>query len=709
MLVATALLTLPSVVVAQNGGGRFWLAGGHAAGVGAVAFSPDGSMVASASDDSTVKLWSAGGTLLRTLTTQPYQATALAVSPDGTYLAVGTYAGGFRGSYGGLGCVWLWRATNGWASTNVSLVRLLTNHLGRVAALAFSADGLKLASGGVEGSNVVRQVSNGALLAQRAAYNTSAGPAAANSVAFAPAGLFASGCEDNTIRAWNSSWTQVWSTNTAHSSNVTAVTFSPDGARLASASLDQTIRIWSTANWLCLKTLAGQTGGVTSLSFSPDGNSLAAGTSDGFIRLWNVASETCYATIAAHSDSVASVAFSPDGAQLVSGGQDNRVKTWSRADGTLLRVFGGQVDSVKSVAVSADGALCASAGNDQTIQVRSLIDGALVGALAGHTGCVSAITFSPNGTALASGGGPLDSTIRLWRLSDATLLRTIAAGTNGVMALAFSPEGSMLASGGDFTEKVIQLRSAADGSLLRTLAGHSNGVTALAFSPKGELLVSGGRRVDNTVKVWAMTNSSLIRTFTGHAHSVESVAFSPDGDTVASGSSGANGLKVWQVAAGTSRTFGNETNPVFFVAFSPDGSTLASASGNAIKLWNVASGNLARTITQEVFRVSCLAYSPNGNLIVYGREDATLAGTTNALGALGQPPLEFTSITVNKDGQGAWAARVQPRTHYVIQAATNLSDWIPLGHAASDTSLMQFTDSSTTNGSSRFYRAVTPP
>ena len=94
--------------------------------------------------------------------------------------------------------------------------------------------------------NLVISVTDGSIVAARPAYNTSVGPAAVTSVAFSSLGMMASGCEDKMIRVYDSSWNLAWSSTNAHSTNVTAVAFSPDGLLLATASLDRTIRVWST-------------------------------------------------------------------------------------------------------------------------------------------------------------------------------------------------------------------------------------------------------------------------------------------------------------------------------------------------------------------------------------------------------------------------------------------------------------------------------
>lgn len=713
VLLAAALCLLPQLTKAQPGSAAHWLKGGHAGTINAVVFSPDGTLVASASDDATVKLWSTNGTLLRTIGTHPYQATALAFSPDGDKLAAGVYSGGYQSvssqPIGGRGRVLTWQSLEGWTNDSVTLLRTSTNHLAKITSLAFSLDGSKLASSGAEGSNVVQSISDGSVLTRKAAFNTSQGPSISWDIAFSSGGLLASACEDGTLLVWNSSWSQVWSTNGAHASDVTAVEFSPDGGRLVTAGTDAKIRVWSTSSWSCLQTLTNHTDDVMALAFAPDGNALASASMDHTIKLWEMDSGDCLGTLVGHSDGVTAVEYSPDGNSIVSGALDNSVRLWSAEDGSLIQYFTAHMDTVKAAAVSPDGTLCATISNDESVQVRRLLDGALVRVIPGHTGCVSAVAFAPSSEVLATAGGPLEPSIKLWNLSDGSVLRTIPATSDGVTAMAFSADGSVLASGGDADDCVIQLWDANTGDWVRTLAGHSNGVTALAFSPQGELLVSGGRGSDNIVKVWPVAGGDPLQTFSGHDGAVDAVAFSPDGSRVASGSSGTNVLRVHELSDGSSRTMGTDTHCVFFVAFSPDGSTLASACHNTIKLWDVATGNLSQTITQEMTRASCLAYSPNGNLMLCGREDGTVLVLDNVIGALGREPLTFTSIAVGINGAGNLEAAVQPQVHYVIEASTNLADWSFLTLAVSETNTLPIIDSETNKVARRFYRALTPP
>ncbi|HRP02356.1 MAG TPA: choice-of-anchor D domain-containing protein [Candidatus Kapabacteria bacterium] len=297
----------------------------------------------------------------------------------------------------------------------------------------------------------------------------------------------------------------------------------------------------SAGNGSLVRTLSGHSSGVNSVSFSPDGAYLASG-SYAQIKLWRVSDGSLVRILSGHSSGVSSVSFSPDGEYLASGGADKTIKLWRVSDGSLVRTLSGHSSLVNSVSFSPDGEYLASGSNDKTIKLWRVSDGSLVRTLPGHRDVVNSVSFSPDGEYLASGSD--DYTIKLWRVSDGSLVRTLSWYSYGVNSVSFSPDGEYFASGNN--GKTIRLWRVSDGSLVRILSWYSTWVNSVSFSPDGEYLASGGR--DATIRLWRVSDGSLVRTLSGHSNSVESVSFSPDGAYLASGSDDAT-VKLWAIDA----------------------------------------------------------------------------------------------------------------------------------------------------------------
>src|SRR5262249_8417735 len=118
-------------------------------------------------------------------------------------------------------------------------------------------------------------------------------------------------------------------------------------------------------------------------------------------------------------------------------------------------------------------------------------------------------------------------------------------------------------------------------------------------------------------KLWDMATWREIETIKGHAEGIWAVAFSPDGKTLITGSED-NTAKLWDVNRGLeSGALGQHQSEVSSIAFSPDSKRLAIASNFSLMIWDVATGQPARSFT-EFPAIRCIAYSPDGKMIAAG-------------------------------------------------------------------------------------------
>ncbi len=285
-----------------------------------------------------------------------------------------------------------------WDPDSGTQTHLLAGHTQWVYSVAFSPDGTRLASAGADGTVRLWDTDSGALLRIFAGHKY-----AVNAVAFSPDGTrLASGSADSTVRVWNVASGDQVHVLTLHTGSVTAVAFSPSGTRLAStSSSDGKLRIWDVATGHAVNTL--NVGAVNAIAFSADGSTLALATLGPLVELWDVEGGDQTGTLEGHSSWVTSVTFSRDGTRIATSGADSSVRLWDAASRTQIRVF-RHASIVYSVAFSPDGATLASGNLDDTIRIWAVADGQLIRTLTGHAGDVLAVAFSPIASAPAVAG-----------------------------------------------------------------------------------------------------------------------------------------------------------------------------------------------------------------------------------------------------------------------------------------------------------------
>jgi len=608
---------------------------GHLVSVSAVAFSPDGSFLATAGWDRVVRLWNpqTPEKPFATLAGHSGNILALAFSPNGQWLAT---AGEDK-------TVRLWAIERApvalgilsgaaWPMPCVREAAVLGGYTRGVRSLAFSSDSALLATGGFDWTIKLWNLSvwrPGVLTPP--VRSLTGHQNLIWSLAFSPDGAtLASGSEDRSIRLWDlSAWRDASfdpatpitaQILTGHTDGVIALGFSPDGRTLATGSnfLDQSLRLWDVARRRERLRLKGHVSAVLAVAFSPDGQTLATGSADKSIRLWDPTTGRERTHLQGHTGYIISLAFSPDNRLLASGGSDRVVRLWD------LEAHREETKSIEITGSLGPSALAADAlhivfAEDANLRRWDVFSGRLT-SLPSHTNTVRYLAVAGDGTVAAVSA---NQSVRLWRHGQ--LLRTLA-GLNGIRSLALAPTGRYCAVGdvrGD-----VHIWDLTTGAKLKTINTHGGAVSVLAFTADGSRLATAG--TDRVIRVWDLPNGEELFTCKGHTVNVWALAFSPDGRTLASGGED-GGILLWSLLppidgkepAPFSRMY-EHSAAISALTFTPDGQALASASyDRTVKLWDAVTGRERITLAGHSNPVFRLAFTIDGRSLVTIGEDGT--------------------------------------------------------------------------------------
>ncbi|MFI1918092.1 NACHT and WD repeat domain-containing protein [Nocardia sp. NPDC020380] len=433
----------------------------HADAINALATSVDGTLLASSSDDHTVRLWSLGDDL-RPLG-QPVIATdavkSLALGPDDR-LAVGTANGSVQ----------MWSLADRAAPREFGLPRTL--HGAAVNALMFVSNDL-MASAGDDGKVCLWQQTSSGF--QPFGRPVGGNRGAISSLLPVDDGRLVTAGEDGRVRVWTRPPANVAVVSPAP---FTSVELDRSGSRLVTGGADGLFQVWAVGPDDVSMTAEARTEvqpyhGVR-VQIRPDGKALTTTDSEGGgVQLWNLADPArpvpFGAPLPTRTRNFTSAAFTPDGRVLVTGDDDFSIRLWDVGDPAAARPLGTAsaetTRSFRSLAVSPDGKLAATGSGDATIYLWNISDRSkpvLQARLTGHRGAVSSLVFAADGRHLFSAAN--DETIRTWDLGTAT-----AAGPP------------------------------------RETVVHTPSVTDMALDRSGRRLVSAG--VDQSIRLWDVGNS----------------------------------------------------------------------------------------------------------------------------------------------------------------------------------------------------------
>lgn len=579
---------------------------GSAAQVYAIAFSPDGHLLATGDQSGGVRLWDVstpaspkalGGEL-----TPGFGAGVLALtfSPDGKALL----AGGAK------------PAVHRWDVTDPHSPRSLPAPAGvpatiTVQSLAYSPDGKLLAAAGTDSTVLLWATPDAAKTPARMSTTS----ATATSLAFDPkTPRLAVGGKDGAVLVWDISHPArprpVTGPTTGLTTWVNTVAFSPDGASLAVGSSDNTLTAWDTASWSKRYTMP-HPGPVTGTAYLPDGSAVASTAADGSLRLWPTGEAS-----APVNGSVFGLVYNGDGSRLVIGttGKNGRAALWDTTTRTRPRSLGpdlipsdafGHDDG--TAALTTDGKTVAVGNSTGGVQLWDVTDPAhskpYEPSVQGAAALVEALAFSPDQKLL--GVAADDNAVHLWDVSDVTHPKSLAKLTVKSLALGvvFSPNSSLMAGTvADNTTHLWDVSNPADPKELAVLTGFKNYAWAPAFSPDGRTLAVTS--ADHTTRLWNITDpahpKALGGPITGPTDYAESASFTPDGKTLAVGS-GDHTVWLYDIHdpehPAVLATLRALPASVYSLTYSPNGQMLAGAGGDSTaRFWDVEPARVARDI-----------------------------------------------------------------------------------------------------------------
>ena len=530
---------------------------GHSGFVQSAVFSPDGEQIASASSDTTIRIWDAEtGSEIKVLKGHCNTVLSAEYSPDGKHIVSTSLDGTIR----------IWNVNN---STDTE-------------TLIVHSEGINYASYNPDGTQIV------------------------------------SASAEGIIRIWDAVTGNLLKTLKGHHSMIRRVTYNYDGSLIASGSADSTIRVWDVQKGIHLKTLIGHRDYVNSVEFSPDGKQIVSSSDDCTIKIWDVKSGSLLNTLTGHNPISASFSF--DGNYILSCSYyDNNIIIWDVKSGIPIRVIDEHYP-VFSVCYSPDGRKMVSVVNDEnyTIKLRGEDVEDSIDTLTGHTDAVISLSFSPDGRFLVSAA--LDETIKVWDVLSKQLVNSRSGRWkvyNTVTSVSYSPDGMSIASAYD--DQTIRIWDSKMTGIIKDLQWDSSDGLFLsiasksAFSPDGERIVAVASNAQAII--WDVVKRTSARKLIGqHIHYAE---FSPDGTQIITTTNDSLVI-IWNATTGEiDKTIKlNGKGSLNMASFSPNGEMVAISTDKNVIIWDAVNNKELRTIldAESAFFVS------NNYIITFSNE-----------------------------------------------------------------------------------------
>lgn len=655
---------------------------GHTALVHSAAFSPDGALIVTASEDRTARLWDARtGAAVKTLqerlneTTHTSSVNIAAFSPDGKLIVTASSD----------------NTAKVWDRHSGKLIATLKGHQnyvdsetdarmrGYITSAAFSPDSARVVTASYDFTARIWDARTG-----EAKFILRGHKLPLMSAAFSPNGAYVVTASWDELRLWDAktgefvrtfqppvsspakaAWdgARIFTVNLDYRpSRFNSVAFSPDGTRVVVADYDGRVHLWDAPSGKFLRSFEAHSDVTRSAVFSPDGKRILTASHDRTVRIWDADRGDLLTTLQGHSDMVTSVAISRDGSRIVSASGDKTARLWSPSKDSSLMTLRGHSGAVNTAIFSSDGARILTASWDHTAKIWNARTGELLTTLDGHSETVWSAVFPSDDKRILTASK--DGTARLWGARTGALLSTFKSATGLIWSAAMSPDGSRIVT--TSTGSTAELWNPSDprkpiATLRHVIAttpeqdvGYRGDVRSAAFSPNSERVVTASVH-DKAARLWDSRSGRFIAALEGHQSGVNSVTFAPDGTRIVTTSADRT-ARLWDGRTGSLlKTLTGHTALVNNAAFSPDSARVVTAGGDGTaRLWDARTGKPLKILSGHTSSVVSVAFSPDGSRIATAGNDNTArlwdARTAELLATFQGHTAPLYSVTFSPDG-----------------------------------------------------------
>jgi WD40 repeat protein/serine/threonine protein kinase len=593
---------------------------GHSDGIHDLAFSPNGRLLASASADSTARIWSIdSGKAWHVLRGHILPVYAVAFHPDGKQVATA----------GGDTVVKVWDVGGGGKEQFT-----LQGHEAAVGRLQFDSTGKKLASSGIIRGTFVWDLETRKVV-DRVTRN--------GDVVFTPdlaTGLFPLAAGQFAVLDVKA---RTYDQGDLGGKGFVALDMNAATRIVAVSAADDTIQVVDRSTSSTLVTHRGHIGAARRVLLRADGRKLASAGDDGTVRIWNVPDPNEPEPYSRHhAHNVTASAFSNDGSLLASGDYLGSIAVWHSQTGNRQLKLGTHYLRRKSQKVPLEigtgkpmekgkiplknltGFSASATAADPIVECFTSV---------GHGGEVKGLAFTPDKKVLVSAGA---QDLIVWDLASGTIIREFEHPTL-VSSLAISPDGTLAATG--CWDDIVRIFRIPSGELVKQFEGHGDDVMSVAFHPNGKELASGSR--DRTAIVWDIATGTIKHRLRRHVNTIWTVRYNPDGKRLVTGGMD-KAVHVWNSDTGKlESTLSGLNDGITSLVFSTDGKWLVTASDGVddlsarMWLWHDGRFREGAVFPSLGSRGSTsLSIHPVSSDLVIGRGRLTTFATTRAVEAL---------------------------------------------------------------------------